>query len=429
MRPPQSASNRRSVCIFPFIFILAVVAAGLSLSPVNASAATSGQLNCDPCRLHFGTVVIGQSESLPVTLTNTEQTTVTITGLSSRDDQFSASGLKMPVVLAAGKAITFNVIFSPTEKHSAGGTITLTSNAWNKSLLLSVGGVGAGAVTLNPSPTNVAFGNVAVGSTGTLPVVLTNSGSTSIVLVQSQLSGASFAVSGLNLPMSLAAKQTVTFNVTFTPQSGGAASGSLVLPNASLTIPLSGTGTTKSQGTLSFNPTSVNFGDVNVGTTGTQAMSLVATGAAVTITSSSSSSSLFGLNGVSFPITLNAGQSLPVNVSFTPRTDGSASGTLTFMSDASDSRALEGLSGIGTSPQYTVSLTWNASNPPVAGYNVYRSNTLKGTYSKVNSSLDPTTTFTDSTVASGQTYYYSATSVSDSGEESGYSTAVVAVVP
>ena len=65
----------------------------------------------------------------------------------------------------------------------------------------------------------------------------------------------------------------------------------------------------------------------------------------------------------------------------------------------------------------------------MAGYNVYRSNTLKGTYSKVNSSLDPTTSFTDSTVASGQTYYYAATSVSSSGEESGYSTAVVAVVP
>ena len=41
-----------------------------------------------------------------------------------------------------------------------------------------------------------------------------------------------------------------------------------------------------------------------------------------------------------------------MNVSFTPKTDGSASGTLTFMSDASDSKALEGLSGIGTSPQY-----------------------------------------------------------------------------
>jgi fibronectin type 3 domain-containing protein len=66
----------------------------------------------------------------------------------------------------------------------------------------------------------------------------------------------------------------------------------------------------------------------------------------------------------------------------------------------------------------------------VAGYNVYRSTTANGTYSKINSTLDPNAAFTDGTVVSGQTYYYAATSVTSGGMESAPSTpAVQATVP
>ena len=54
----------------------------------------------------------------------------------------------------------------------------------------------------------------------------------------------------------------------------------------------------------------------------------------------------------------------------------------------------------------------------MAGYNVYRSTSASGTYSKINSSLDANTAYTDSTVISGQTYYYEATSVNSGGQES-----------
>ena len=134
-------------------------------------------------------------------------------------------------------------------------------------------------VNLSPSPATVSFGNVPVGSTGTAPVVLTNSSTTNIVLVQSQLSGTGFAVSGLNLPMNLQAKQTVSFNVTFTPQSRRISNGSLVLPNASIDDSVEWNWNSKNaRDFVVQSRTSVNFGDVNVGSTGTQAMSLVATG-------------------------------------------------------------------------------------------------------------------------------------------------------
>jgi fibronectin type 3 domain-containing protein len=47
----------------------------------------------------------------------------------------------------------------------------------------------------------------------------------------------------------------------------------------------------------------------------------------------------------------------------------------------------------------------------------------------INSSLDGTTAYTDSTVVSGTTYYYVATAVDGSSKESGYSNQAPAVIP
>ena len=66
----------------------------------------------------------------------------------------------------------------------------------------------------------------------------------------------------------------------------------------------------------------------------------------------------------------------------------------------------------------------------MAGYNVYRSASANGTYSKINSTLDLNTIYTDGTVASGATYYYEATALSSSGQESVPSSPpVVATIP
>jgi hypothetical protein len=69
----------------------------------------------------------------------------------------------------------------------------------------------------------------------------------------------------------------------------------------------------------------------------------------------------------------------------------------------------------------SVTITWGASTDangaPVAGYNVYRSTSPSGPYTKINSSLITNTQSTDSTVQSG-TYYYVIRSVDSDGYES-----------
>jgi hypothetical protein len=197
------------------------------------------------------------------------------------------------------------------------------------------------------------------------------------------------------------------------------------VPGPALNVPFTGTGTT-AIGQLTISPGALNFGSVQVDTTSTQATVLSATGGSVTVSSAASSNGQFALSGVTLPFTIAAGQNAQLNVAFTPNTAGSVSGTLSFSSNASNPQATESLAGTGTAPK--VSITWLPSTSQVSGYNIYRGS-APGTYSKINTTLDSSTAYTDSTVVSGLTYYYAATSVNSSGQESSYSTPVAVTIP
>jgi fibronectin type 3 domain-containing protein len=80
--------------------------------------------------------------------------------------------------------------------------------------------------------------------------------------------------------------------------------------------------------------------------------------------------------------------------------------------------------------RHLVNLSWNADNSPdVVGYNIYRSITSGGPFSKLNAQLNPSTTYTDGSVVSGQTYYYVTTALNSAGMESAYSNETQAVIP
>jgi hypothetical protein len=258
----------------------------------------------------------------------------------------------------------------------------------------------------------------------TLPIVLTNLHAHAQTLTAIETVGGNFSVSGPAMPMSLGAGQSVTLNVTFRPPSAGLTAGSVFVSGPSLNVPLSGTGTAVGQ--LSITPATLSFGKVMVGDTAKQAAVFSATGGSVTISSAASSNAQFALPGATFPVTIAAGQSTQLNVAFTPQQAGAASASLSFSSNASNAKASEAVAGTGTAPQ--VSLGWSPSTSAVQGYNIYRG-TAPGSYTKINATLDPNTTYTDTTVVGGKTYYYAATAVNSSGQESTYSAPVEIAIP
>ena len=82
-----------------------------------------------------------------------------------------------------------------------------------------------------------------------------------------------------------------------------------------------------------------------------------------------------------------------------------------------------------TSTQHVVELSWHPSASMVAGYKIYRGTQHMGPYVLLNSLPDSQTSFSDSTVQSGATYYYVVTAVDAESLESNYSNEVLAVIP
>ncbi|MFZ1916798.1 MAG: choice-of-anchor D domain-containing protein [Terriglobales bacterium] len=423
MRPPQSVSRSLSYRSFT----VAIISVAVLLSLVTPKAhANGGALTNWPASLRFGQVPIGQTETQLVSLTNSGQSSVSISSIGSSSPDFSVPPMGMPIVLSPGQSIDISVVFAPTTTAWMAGKISFTMGSSNPTLNLPVTGTGVTAQPVTANPASVSFGSVGVGTTATTQVVLTNTQARNLTLAGLQTQGGAFSVSGPGFPLVLGNGQSVTLNVTFAPQSVGMTFGSTFVMGPGVLISFTGTGATTAAGQLIINPNSLNFGNVTVQTTGVVSTALSASGADVTISSASSSNAQFALQGTSFPLTIPAGQSVSVNVAFTPQNSGPASGTLSFSSNAANSTATGSMAGTGVMPY--VDLSWNAVED-AAGYNVYRCVSASCTYSKVNPSLDSNAAFTDNSVTPGQTYSYVATSVSSGGQESDYSSAVEVAVP
>jgi len=401
---------------------------------LSGGGQTDGALAVSPLSLDFGSVLIGSNQVLQETLTNAGGTSITISQVNPTGSGFSVSGLTLPLTLPAGQSQPFNVTFTPTSGGNSSGNIAIASSGSNPSVNVPLSGNGltAGALTSNPS--SLGFGNVQVGNQKSLNESLTNTGGSNVNISQAAISGTGFSMSGLNPPLQLTPGQHVTFSVTFAPQTMGNASGNISVTsdasNPNLSIPLSGTGTPVPLGQLSVSPTTMNFGNVVVGSNAQLVGTLSASTASVTVSSDTfNGSSAFAISGLSLPVTIPAGQQAQFTITFTPQSGGVASGSVSFASDAGNSPTVETLNGTGTVPTHTVSLSWNASTSNVIGYNVYRGTTNGGPYSKINSVLVAGTQYTDTTVANTTTYYYVARAVDASNHESVNSNQAIASVP
>ena len=185
---------------------------------------------------------------------------------------------------------------------------------------------------------------------------------------------------------------------------------------------------------LSINASSVGFGNVGLNTLTTQTVTLTSTGtASVTVNSATVTGTGFSLAGSTFSATLTPGQTATLGVQFDPTAAGAVTGSLTITSTSSTSGTVViPLTGTGTTSPYAVDLTWDAptsSTDPIAGYNVYRAPSGSSMYQLLNSSIDTQTTYTDSTVQSGQSYNYIVESVDDSGVESAPTSPIAVTIP
>lgn len=397
---------------------------------------TTPGLVASPSTVSFGNVSVGSSASDNVTLTNSGTSALTVSGLTATGTGITLSGMALPTTLNAGANTTFTIQFAPTAVGNVSGSISIANSGPNSTITVLVTGAGAEA-QISANPQSVSFGNVADGSTNSQPIQISNPGNGPLTISRVTMTGGSngFNISGLSMPLTIQPGKSASFSATFGPSTLGAVSGAISLvsnaANSPFAINLSGTGAAPTR-TIVASTTNVAFGNVNDGSTAKQNVTITNTGnSSVTISAASASGTGFNASGINSGVVLNPNQTATLTVSFDPSSPGAASGSASITSNATNSPLGISLSGTGVKAvQHSVALAWDASTTSgVVGYNVYRGTGI-GTYVKI-SSTSGSTSFTDSTVQSGQniTYYYVVTAVDSTGAESSDSNQVTATVP
>ncbi|HEX5481191.1 MAG TPA: choice-of-anchor D domain-containing protein [Terriglobia bacterium] len=223
----------------------------------SRSSSRVSQISVSPLSIAFGRVKAGTASAKTITLNNSGAADVTVSSAGVTGKGFSVQGLAMPLTLAAGQSASLTVTFAPEAAGDVAGSVSVASTAANSPAAVAVSGTGE-VESLSANPSGLSFGSVGLGGNSALPVVLSNTGNTSITISQVAATGAGFSVSGPALPLTLAAGQNTSFSVTFAPTSTGSSTGNLSVvsdaSNSPAAVSLSATGAGRHSVTLSWAP-------------------------------------------------------------------------------------------------------------------------------------------------------------------------------
>lgn len=188
-----------------------------------------GGLLSNPKQLSFGSARVGTGELLPITLVNSGSENQTISRLFVSSKEFWMSEVNLPTTLAPGESLTFNATFEPRRKGAATGEIIVDTA--DESLAIPVAGQGLQSGYLGIAPAQLNFGNVTAGATVTLSGVV-QAGRSPVTIYSAGITSSEFALKGLSFPLALAAGQSKSYQVTFSPGSSGATSAVLSFQGA-----------------------------------------------------------------------------------------------------------------------------------------------------------------------------------------------------
>jgi hypothetical protein len=282
-------------------------------------------------------------------------------------------------------ACPISFTFTPTANGPRSATFTIVDSASNSPQTVLLQGMGGNGPAVMLAPVAVAFGTVTQGTTSSpMVVTLTNTGTSPLMFAAAPgLSGTNAADFGITATTCAVATPVAasggscTVTLTFTPSTVN------IVENATLTfadnatpatqtVPLSGTGTTAPAPAVTFSPTSVAFGAVNVGTpstpvvvtltnSGTAALTIVG----ITITGANAADFMQTNNCPTATAPLAAGAACMITLTFTPAAAGNEAAILQVADNAAGSPQMVPLSGTGSST--AAGFTFTAMTPGNGG--------------------------------------------------------------
>ncbi|MFN8537727.1 MAG: choice-of-anchor D domain-containing protein [Thermomicrobiales bacterium] len=330
----------------------------LATSGVQGSSVTAATpaISFSPAVLNFGTVSVGATVSQTVTVTNTGGVAFGITSLSALAAPFSLSGNGCTgTVLNPGQSCTFTVTYAPTAAGASSASLTVTSSAPGSPHTIGISGTGVSSV-LNFNPNPLDFGDVAIGTSATRGVLVTNTGGGPVAITAVGGPSGDFAVDSTTCVTTLAPGASCVVVVRYT------STGPAGVDTDQIDLTVTGVGTVSSSvrgnsvatptPAVSFSPAVVNFGNVPLATSVAATVTMTNTGnAPLVISSFTPAGAAFTVsgNGCTASVTLNPGQSCSFAVTYVPAGVGPASGSASIASNVPGSPHVVNFSGFGVS--------------------------------------------------------------------------------
>ena len=319
----------------------------VALSGTGVAAGPVASLS--PGGLDFGSVRVAQpSPPRTVTLTNSGDSVLHLSGISSSGDYQQTSGCGASLAPRASCAI--QVTFTPASAGTRSGRLSVTDDAPGSPQTVSLTGTGVSGPGVSLAPGSVDFGSVMVGQpSAPRAVTLTNTGGSTLHIAAVAATGDYSQTNACGGTLGPGASCTV--QLTFRPTGPGTRTGTLTVtddaPGSPQTVSLTGSGVTGPAASVS--PGTLSFGNVRVGQpSAPRTVTLTNTGGSTLHIASVAATGDYSLtNGCGS--TLGPGASCTVQVTFTPAATGARSGTLSVTDDAPGSPRTVSLTGIGVS--------------------------------------------------------------------------------
>jgi hypothetical protein len=288
---------------------------------VNVSCLGTGvepppECQIEPPSLAFGLVDVGNAVDQVFRITNIGG------GLLEGDvteacDDYSLIGGAGPFSLAAGEFVDVNVRFQPT----SGGLKECTVETGTECADVPCTGTGVEeAPACQIVPPSLDFGMVDVGSMSDQVFRITNVGGGLLTGDVSETCD-HYSLIGGEGAFSLGAGEFVDVNVRFEPTSIGLKECTVQTGTACADVPCTGTGTDDPPECL-VEPSSLDFGSVNVGDAADQVFRITNVGGSVLTGEVSEVCDDFSLIGGAGPFSLGRGEFVDVNVRFAPTSGG-----------------------------------------------------------------------------------------------------------
>jgi phospholipase C len=206
--------------------------------------------------VNFGNQIVGTTGNPTViTLSNANSSPLNVNSVVLTGP-FQQSNNCKATPIATGGSCSINVTFKPTVPGPVAGTLTITDNDVTGTQTVPLTGVG---VTLSPSATTLAFGNVPVSAASApMPVTVTNKTNAAISMGTISIGGVQdfgeFSQTN-NCPTTLAAGAFCTIQVTFAPLHLGPTTFPILTafynsPESPLAVSLTGTGVAPPSGAV-----------------------------------------------------------------------------------------------------------------------------------------------------------------------------------